>query len=280
VAPGSRMDGRSLSQLNFYAETNCMVLGVERRARMLRSAIESIRLEAGDVLLLAGQSEDILALRSNRDVLLLEWSAVEFPSRRNALLALSIFTAVVATASTGLIAIPVAALSGAALMVIGRCLNIRQAARAVDRRIFLLIGAALAMGTSLSATGGAQYLAEQLLAALAGASPAIILSAFFLLVAALTNVLSNNATAVLFTPIAVSVAAGLGLDAEGTLAFVVAVIFAANASFATPMGYQTNLLVMGPGHYKFKDFMIVGVPLTLLMWIVFSLFAPWYYGLM
>jgi di/tricarboxylate transporter len=280
VAPASRMDGRTLSQGNFYGETNCIVLGVERRSRMIRAAIDSIRLEAGDVLLVAGQSDDILALRSNREVLLLEWSTVDFPSRRNAVLSLGIFTAVVATASTGMIPIPVAALSGATLMVIGRCLNIRQAARAVDRRIFLLIGAALAMGTALSATGGAQFLAERLLYVLEGASPAVILSAFFLLIAALTNVLSNNATAVLFTPIAVSVAAGLGLDPRASMAFVVAVIFAANASFATPMGYQTNLLVMGPGHYRFKDFLLIGLPLTLLMWIVFSLFAPWYYGLM
>ncbi len=280
VAPASRIDGRTLLQVNFSYETNCIVLGVERRSRMIRSAIDSIRLEAGDVLLVAGPNEDILALRSNRDVLLLEWSAVDFPSRRNAVLALSIFTAVVASASTGLIPIPVAALSGTALMVIGGCLNTRQAARAVDRRIFLLIGAALAMGTALSATGGAHFLAERLLYVLEGASPAIILSAFFLLIAALTNILSNNATAVLFTPIAVSVAEGLSLDPQATLAFVVAVIFAANASFATPMGYQTNLLVMGPGHYRFRDFLIVGVPLTLIMWIVFSLFAPWYYGLL
>ena len=280
VAPASRIDGRTLLQVNFSYETNCIVLGVERRSRMIRSAIDSIRLEAGDVLLVAGPNEDILALRSNRDVLLLEWSAVDFPSRRNSVLALAIFTAVVAAASTGLIPIPVAALSGVALMVIGGCLNTRQAARAVDRRIFLLIGAALAMGTALSATGGAHFLAERLLHLLEGASPAIILSAFFLLIAALTNILSNNATAVLFTPIAVSVAGGLSLDPQATMAFVVAVIFAANASFATPMGYQTNLLVMGPGHYRFRDFLIVGGPLTLIMWIVFSLFAPWYYGLL
>ncbi|MEE8370718.1 MAG: SLC13 family permease [Sphingomonadales bacterium] len=276
VAPASRMVSRTLAQIGFYLQTNCIVLGVERRSRMIRSSIETIRLEAGDVLLVAGRDEDILGLRSNRDLLLLEWSAVDFPSRRNSTKALALFGAVVASASTGFIPIPVAALTGAVLMVAGGCINVRQAARAADRRIFLLIGAALAMGTALTATGGAQFLADGILVLLEGASPAVVLSAFFLLVAVLTNVLSNNATAVLFTPIAISIARGLDLD---PMVFVVAVIFAANSSFATPMGYQTNLLVMGPGHYKFRDFLIVGIPLSLLIWIVFSIFAPWYYGL-
>jgi di/tricarboxylate transporter len=110
-----------------------------------------------------------------------------------------------------------------------------------------------------------------------GAGPTIILSAFFLLVAVFTNILSNNATAVLFTPIGISIARELGVD---PMIFVFAVIFAANCSFATPMGYQTNLLVMGPGHYKFADFFKAGAPLVLLLWIIFSLFAPFYYGLM
>jgi di/tricarboxylate transporter len=132
------------------------------------------------------------------------------------------------------------------------------------------------MGTALQATGGAAYLAESLIHIFEGSSVAIPLSAFFLLIAILTNMLSNNATAVLFTPIAINMANKLGVD---PIVFVTAVIFAANCSFATPMGYQTNLLVMGPGNYKFKDFMRVGVPLILILWLSYSLFAPWYYGL-
>ena len=108
-----------------------------------------------------------------------------------------------------------------------------------------------------------------------GFGAAVVLSVFFLLTAILTNVLSNNATAVLFVPIAVSTASQLGID---PMVFVYAVIFAANCSFATPMGYQTNLLVMGPGHYRFSDFMRAGAPLVIILWLAFSLFAPWYYG--
>ncbi len=179
-------------------------------------------------------------------------------------------------AATGLAPIMVAALTGAAVMVSLGCLNVHQAIRAFDQRVILLIAAALAMGNALYATGGAQYLGHGLVAVLGGTSVPIMLSAFFLMVALLTNILSNNATAVLFTPIAVVTARELGVD---PLPFVVAVIIAANCSFATPMSYQTNLLVMGPGHYRFGDFMRAGVPLILILWLAFSFIAPWYYGL-
>ena len=131
------------------------------------------------------------------------------------------------------------------------------------------------MGTALQATGGAAYLAQHLINTFAELGPAILLSALFALVAVMTNVLSNAATAVLFTPIAINTALALGVEPT---AFIHAVIFAANCSFATPMGYQTNLLVMGPGHYRFIDYFRGGLPLIVLIWLAFSLFAPWYYG--
>ncbi len=125
-------------------------------------------------------------------------------------------------------------------------------------------------------TGGAAYLAHGLVTALEGAGPVTVLSLFFLLVAVLSNVISTKATAVLFTPIAVDIAHELGI---APAVFAVAVIFAANCSFASPLGYQTNLLVLGPGHYRFVDFSRVGAPLIILLWAAFTLFAPWYYGL-
>jgi len=276
VAPASRLDGRTLEQVGYHLQGGGKVLGIQRRSRMIRSSMNDIRLEAGDILLVVGTSAQINALRMNRDVLLMEWSTREVPIRSDSWKALGIFTGVVTFAATGLIPIPVTATCGAFLMVALGCLNIRQASRAVDRRIFLLIGAALAMGAALQATGGALYLAEMLIHLLKGSSVAVTLSAFFLLIAVLTNMLSNNATAVLFTPIAINIANNLGVD---PMVFITTVIFAANCSFATPMGYQTNLLVMGPGNYKFKDFMKVGVPLILLLWLGYSFFAPWYYGL-
>ena len=161
-------------------------------------------------------------------------------------------------------------------MIVVGALNVRQALQAIDPKIILLVGAALALGSAMGATGGATYVAHGFVGLFAGAPPAIILSAFFLVVAAFTNVLSNNACAVLFTPIGIGLAQTLGVE---PVIFAYAVVFAANCSFATPIGYQTNLLVMGPGHYQFADFVRFGVPLVLLMWLTFSIFAPFIYNL-
>jgi len=169
----------------------------------------------------------------------------------------------------------VAALTGAAGMVATGVLTVRDATRAIDPLIVATIGTALALGIALQETGGAQYIAHAMATAMKGVSPAVMLSVFFLLVAVLSNIISTKTTAVLFTPIAIDFGIEVGAAPE---AFAVAVIFAANCSFASPLGYQTNLLVMGPGHYKFMDFTRVGIPLVFVMWITFSLFAPWYYG--
>ena len=276
VAPASRMIGRSLAQLGFHYQTRCIVLGIQRRSRMIRARMDEIRLDAGDELLVYGRQADVVALRANRDVLLLERSTHELADRAKVGRAIAIFAAVVALAASGLVPIVIAAVGGGGAMVISGCLNIHQAARAIDRQIIFLVGAALALGVAMSATGGASYLAHIIVSVLGDAGAAVTLSVLFLLIAVFTNVLSNNATAVLFTPIALGAAVELGVDPR---VFVYAVIFAANCSFVTPMGYQTNLLVMGPGHYRFSDFVRAGAPLVFVIWVTFSLFAPWYYGL-
>ncbi|MEX6633717.1 SLC13 family permease [Hyphococcus lacteus] len=276
VAPGSRLIGRSVAQISFHAQTNCVILGIERRSRMIRTQMNTIRLEAGDVLLILGDIKDIRALRADRDILLLEWSMQGLPDQRNARVAALIFAAVIAFTASGLAPIAVSAIAGATAMVAAGCLNVRQAARAIDRRIYLLIGASLAMGVALERTGGAAFIGEALAMSAGSFGPTVLISAFFIMCAALTNVLSNNATAVLFTPVAVAAAQQLGMNEH---ILVLTVIFGSNCSFATPIAYQTNLLVMTPGHYKFKDFLVVGGPLIILLWIVYTAVAPFYYGL-
>jgi di/tricarboxylate transporter len=275
VAPASRLDGRTLDQTGYRLEGGCKILGIQRRSRMTRASINDIRLISRDILLVVGSQSQIQSLRFNKDVMLMEWSVKEIPIKADTWKALTIFASVVIMASTGMVPISIAALLGAFVMIVSKCLNIRKAAQAIDRNIFTLVAAALAMGASLQGTGGAAYIAMNMIDLLSGASPTVILSAFFLLTAFMTNILSNNATAVLFTPIAVNIAGELGID---PIVFVMAVIFAANCSFATPIGYQTNLLVLAPGNYKFQDFIKVGVPLILLIWISFTFFAPWYYN--
>jgi di/tricarboxylate transporter len=276
VAPGSRMISRAIYQTGFSHETDCLIIGIQRRARMLRHQLSDIRLEAGDVLLVIGNQENIQGLRGNRDALLMEWSTQELPNFANALKARFIFLATILSAALGLVPIVIAAMAGAVAMLLTGVLNIRQAARGIDLRILLIVGAALAMSESLMATGGATFIAGQFLSAFQNAEPAIILSSFFLICAFTTNILSNNATAVLFTPIAIDLALRLGVEPT---AFIFAVILAANCSFATPIAYQTNLLVLSPGGYSFKDFVKAGVPLVFVIWMAFSFFAPWYYGL-
>jgi di/tricarboxylate transporter len=276
VAPGSRLSGRTIEMSALRSMTGCIVLGIQRQSRMIRMRMSDIRLEAGDVLLVSGSAAQVEALRLSRDVILLEGSTSEMPLTERAGRALAIFLTVVAVSATGALPISIAAITGALAMIPAGCLNIRQAARAFDRRIYLLIGSSLAMAAPLAATGGARYIAEGVVGLLNGQSPALVMSALFLLIAVMTNFLSNNATAVLFTPIAISTAEQIGV---APFPFIVTVILAANCSFATPISYQTNLLVMSPGHYRFADFTKVGFPLVLLIWLAYSLLAPWYYGL-
>lgn len=276
IRPASRLAGQTLEMIGFRHRNDIVVLGIQRRAQIISHQMSDFRLSAGDILLLQGRRRAINRLRGDPDVLLIEWSATALPATHHVRRAGLIFLGVIAAATTGLLPIVTAALLGAVGMIATGVLNVRQAARAVDRTIVMLIATALALGTAMQATGGDRYLAGLFLDIAGGTSAGVALSAFFLLVAILSNVISAKATAVLFTPIAVVVAQGLGVSPEP---FAVAVIFGANCGFATPVAYQTNLMVMGPGHYRFLDFARAGAPLVIVVWVVFSLFAPWYYGL-
>ncbi len=276
VAPGSRYANRTIENSGIRATYGTMVIGLQRRASMARTLMRETRLEPGDTLLIGGMPEDIGRLRASHDLILLDWSAAEIPMRAFATRAMIIFAAVVLTAALGLLPIVVASLAGAFAMIASGCLNIRQSARAFDGKIFMLVGASLAAATALEKTGGAAFLATEIAGLMHGFTPAIVLSLLFLFTAILTNILSNNATAVLFTPIALGLADAIGAPREP---FVICIIFAANCSFATPVGYQTNLLVMGPGQYRFADFLKTGIPLVIILWLVFSLVGPWYYHL-
>ena len=276
IAPGSRYSGRTIQLSGLSVRLGVSVLGLQRKSRMARTALSEIRLEPGDTLLIGGPIENIRALRGNHDLLLLEHSAEAVPQSRKAPIAGLIFLAIVICAAFSILPIVTASIAGVAAMLATGCLTLYQAGRAFDRQIYLLVGVSIALATAMEHTGGAALIAHGAVSMLADAPLAVTLSGFFLVIAVMTNILSNNATAVLFTPIAIGLANGFNVPPE---AFVAAVIFGANASFATPVGYQTNLLVMGPGHYRFSDFIKAGTPLVLLMWIAFSILAPLYYGL-
>ncbi|MAB69024.1 MAG: SLC13 family permease, partial [Oceanicaulis sp.] len=267
VSPGSRLIGRTVRQIGFRHAVGAIVLGVQRRSRMIRAKLGEIRLEAGDVLLLFGGADAMRRLRLDRDVLLMDWATSDLPDIRKASIARLILAGVILTASTGILPIVAASLIGAAAMIGTGCLNVRQAARAFDLKLYLLIGSAFALGTAMEATGGAAVLAMGVVHVFSPLGTTALVSALFFLVMVLTNVLSNNATAILFTPIAVTAANSVGADPH---LFALTVLFAANTCFATPIGYQTNLLVMGPGKYRFADFIRAGAPLAVLIWLAFT----------
>lgn len=283
ITPASHMIDMSIENSGFDKRYGVIVLGIQRRARVVRRRFGRIRLEAGDILLIVGQHSRINDLRQISDFIVLSGSKKDLPVLNKAPMALFIFLAVIGSAALGLLSIPVAAFSGAAAMVGTGCLDLRQATRAIDRKIFFLVGSMLALGAALQVTGGAEFIAGLILSVPNGNSPLFIAALLFLIVAFATNVLTNNACAILFTPIALNIANDIGavegLDYSLSYIFALTVVFGANCSFASPIGYQTNLLVMGPGQYKFRDFVKAGTPLVLVIWITYIFIAKYYFGL-
>ena len=278
IPPASRFIDMTIDQVDFQRQFGIVVLGIQRRARVVRRRLGRVRLEPGDVLLVAGSQGGVNDMRaSNRtDVIVLSGSKKELPIPKKAPVAGLIFLATVILASTGIMSIAVSALTGCVLLVATGCLNIRQATRAIDRKILFLVGSMLALGVALQATGGAEFIASLIMKAPFADQPLYMAALLFIIVAICTNILSNNACAILFTPIAMNMALNIGAD---PIVFAITVIFAANCSFASPIGYKTNLLVMGPGNYRFSDFIKAGVPLVLVVWVAYIFIAKYYYGL-
>lgn len=276
VAPGSRLAAQPAHDEAFHERTGCHLIGLQRLRRMKRLPMNRVRIRPGDVLLIAGSRNHLKKLRLNRDLMVLRGSVSTIRDFSRANHAFVIFGLVILAAASGIIPMVLAATLGALAMLACGCVNVQQAGRAIDGKIIMLIASSIAMALSLEHTGGAQFLADSMVGLLMGVHVLVILSAMFLLTAILTNMLSNNATALLLTPIAIGMAHTLNIS---PLVFVHAIIFAANCSFASPIGYQTNLLVMAPGNYRFADYLRTGGPLVLIIWATFSLIAPWIYEL-
>jgi len=268
VTPRSFFIGRNLTQTNFEAETNCKIIGIKNDKKFLRNSPRYQRMEAGHILLLKGEEEDIKNLRGKKEIFPIEWSAIYLPAKQFILRSRIIFAFTILSAATGLLNITVAALLGVILMLLTNVLSIRDAISALDTKIFLLVASSIMLSTALQETGGALYIADLLKDLLINFDIIIVLSLFFIFIAIITNFLSNNATAVLFAPIAINLASDFNIQPEP---FIYCLIFAANCSFATPIGYKTNLLVMGPGNYQFKDYLTSGIPLVLLMWLSYTI---------
>jgi di/tricarboxylate transporter len=263
--------GRTIRDGRFRTRYNAVVLAVARNGERLRAKIGDIELRAGDTLLLESGPNFLAQQRNSRDFLLVsELQGVTIPRHDKMLVAVGILGVMVALASTGLLSMLEAGLVASGLMLATRCIKPNAARASIDWSVLVVIAASLGVGQALETSGAAQALADFWLGA-AGANPLLALAAVYVFTNVVTEMISNNAAAVMSFPIAMATAEGLGVS---LWPFVVVVMMAASCGFATPIGYQTNLMVYGPGGYRFSDYVRFGLPLNILVGVVTVLLAP------
>ena len=271
ITPSSSLVGNTLEHISFRYRYDCLVIGLQRKSKIITRQMSELPLETGDILLIQGSKDSIKNLRNQSDILPMEWATSEIFQKEVAFKSLYIFLTVILLGALEILPLVVSALIGVVSMIMFGVLSIKQAIRNIDNNLLLLIVTSLALGNIIQVTGTATFLSNSLLSFLSDSSTMTIISCFFIFVSITTNFISNNACAVLFTPVAIDLSFKLGIDPK---IFAIALIFAVNTSFVTPLAYQTNLLVMGPGHYKFVDYIKFGLPLTIICWIAFIISFP------
>jgi di/tricarboxylate transporter len=276
ITPGCRMVGRSLGSLRLRRRFGVYTLAVHRRDQNIGRQLDDLVVRVGDTLLIEGAPEDIQRLANEMDLVDISKPSARAYRRTHAPLAILALIAIVGLAAFGVAPIFLLAILSVAFVLVTRCIDAEEAFSFVDGRLLALIFSMLAIGAALQASGAVSLIVEAVAPYLAGLPPFFIIWAIYLLTSVLTELVSNNAVAVVVTPIAIGLATALGLDPR---ALVVAVMVAASASFATPIGYQTNMLVYGPGGYRFTDFMRVGIPLNLSMGLLASAVIPMIWAL-
>jgi di/tricarboxylate transporter len=271
IPPRSSLVGRTLRSSGFIRRYRSVVLAVQRRGKILRDRLRDIRLYGGDSLLLQVSNKDIARLMKASGVIVTNELTDLYLRKDRAVTALFIFLVVLTLTALKIVPILAAALMGAVGMVVSRCLTIEEAYDAIDWKVVFLLGGIIPLGLALEQSGAARWLAESVLAPFADFGPLVVLAALYLFTAILTEVMSNNASAVILAPIALSLAASMHVSARP---FLVAITFAASTSFATPVGYQTNTMVYAPGGYQFTDYTRVGGPLNVVFCALAVLLIP------
>ncbi|SOB78348.1 Di- and tricarboxylate transporter [Marinobacter sp. LV10R510-11A] len=264
LSPQSEVLGLTIRDARFRERYGAVVLAVARGGARVSGNLGNIRLKPGDVLLLEARPAFVSRQRYNNDFLLINDLGTEAPRHDRAWLSWGVLVVLVGLVACGVLSMLNAALMGAALMILSGCCSVGQAQKSVDVPVVLTIGASFALGAALQETGAASYVAGAILSL----SKGHVLLALFMVyfsVSVLTEVITNNAAAVLVIPVVLSMTSTMGVEAEP---FVIAVMMAASASFATPLGYQTNMMVFGPGGYRFGDFVRVGLPMNVFIGLV------------
>ena len=271
ITPGCRMVGRSLGALRLRRRYGVYPLAVHRRDQNIGRQLDDVVVRVGDTLLLEGSADDIHRLAEDMELVEVNRPTEQAFRREKAPIAILALAGVVCLAALGVADILPLALLAVALILLTRCIDADEAFAMVEGRLLALIFAMLMVGAGLEAAGSVELIVSFVQPLLANAPPFIVILSIYVLASTLTELVTNNAVAVILTPIAIQLGIALGLDPRP---LVVTVMFAASAAFSTPIGYQTNTLVYGPGGYKFTDFTRVGLPLNILLALTASFFIP------
>jgi di/tricarboxylate transporter len=273
ISPHSSLRGEKIQKTDLAKDPDVHIIAMKRsNLHISEKQIHDVKLQTGDILLVWCNESKLELIRSENKYIVIEDVYEELVHKRKAAWSIINFICMIGTATLGLADIMTCALTAAFLMIITGCLQMRDAYRALQGDILLLIAGTIALGVGMQKTGASQLYAETFINMFSGYSPNIVLGALILLTSICTQILSNNATAVLLLPIAISTALGIGVDPKP---FIVGICFGASACFATPVGYQTNLMVYGPGGYSFMDYMKLGLPLNAFVVIASTLFIPY-----
>ncbi len=272
IAPDSNLIGQTCGTMGLREKYDVSIFALQRRGRHHQREIRDIELKMGDILLVRGSIEASSRLRKSLEFILLEGVHEEREERHKAPIAIATIGVIVILASFGIFPISVLSLGGVAVVLLAKLLSPREVYRAVDWPVLVLIAGMIALGDAMGKTGALDLVAGQLIAGVGSFGPHVTLWIFYILTGGLSLLILNKPAAALMAPLAVILAQQLDVDAKP---FIMAVAFAASTAMATPMGYQTNLLVYGPGGYNFKDFVKFGLPLNLLVGVIACLLIPW-----
>lgn len=271
IAPNSSLEQKAIGEINFMERFGAVVLAIRHHGQLQQEDLANIKLEGGDSLLLSISRDRIREIQNDPSFVIASEAGVDRYRSNKMPIAIGILAGVVGFAAFGILPIVVTAVIGVILMNLTGCLTTEEAYKAVNWKVILLLGGVIPLGIAMQKTGAAQLLSEGLITYLGSMGPTAIVSGLFFLSMALTNLISNQATAALLAPIAIETASAIGVSAQPLL---IAVTFAASLSFITPVGYQTNTMVYGAGQYKFTDFTKVGTPLNIIFWIIATIFIP------
>jgi di/tricarboxylate transporter len=271
VAPAAPIVGHTLKEARFQQRYDATVLALQHHGRTVRERLAEVRIEPGDLLLVHGPVAALEALGQEDGFVPLGQVVPPRFDRPRALVAVAILLGVVVTAGFGVLDIMPAAMIGGAIMLFTRCVRLEEVYEDLDWMVVFLLAGAIPLGVAMDKTGAAAWLAQQAAETFGRFGPSAVISVFYLMTSVLTSIMSNNATAVVMTPIALGTAATLGIN---PYALLVAIMFGASADFSTPIGYQTNTLIYGPGGYRFSDYVRVGGLLNLLLFLTASLLIP------